>query len=364
MPFQLELEKTDTPVVSIALEPALNAFGSLLLLAKHESDPGIHPWVTKTRSQMSAEEYFRHRLVAIGLYYAVAPQQSFASFPDYLSDLESAPAARLRDVMLEAYTGICAEGGKTKRKQKVNWEEILTSPKKYVEFLKTGFGDEHVDDELETRAYDYVLDPEAMKRMIVDHMRWFWVTHLEAEWTRVRPMIEQSVHAFQRVDLSGMSRIETARLVTGQELNDPYWVEMLEKAGRVIFVPNAHIGPYIHKSMVNETLHVFFGARQPDSEEERIPELDRVDIVSRLSALADDTRLQILQMIAEDGEMRAQDLIDALRLSQPSVSRYLTQLTVAGYLLERRANSAKVYSLNRDRIEKTLKAVSAFLLGH
>lgn len=81
------------------------------------------------------------------------------------------------------------------------------------------------------------------------------------------------------------------------------------------------------------------------------------------SALADDTRLQILQMIAERDEMRSQEIMEAINLSQPSVSRYLSQLTVAGYLQERRANGAKAYILNEDRIEKTLKAVSAFLLG-
>jgi DNA-binding transcriptional ArsR family regulator len=109
-------------------------------------------------------------------------------------------------------------------------------------------------------------------------------------------------------------------------------------------------------------LYIFFGARQPDGIEERIPELDRADIVSRLSPLADDTRLQILQMITEHGQMRAQDVIESTGLSQPSISRYLSQLMAAGYLQERRVNGTKMYAPNRDRIEKTLKAVSAFLL--
>ena len=69
-------------------------------------------------------------------------------------------------------------------------------------------------------------------------------------------------------------------------------------------------------------------------------------------------------MIAEKGEMRSQEIMEAINLSQPSVSRYLSQLTAAGYLQERRANGAKAYILNRDRIEKTLKAVRAFLLDH
>jgi ArsR family transcriptional regulator len=108
---------------------------------------------------------------------------------------------------------------------------------------------------------------------------------------------------------------------------------------------------------------VVFGARLPEDASVRIPELDRAEIVVRMSALADDTRLRILQMIAENGEMRSQDIIEAVGLSQPSVSRYLTQLTVTGFLQERRANGAKAYALNRDRIEKTLNATHRFLLG-
>jgi DNA-binding transcriptional ArsR family regulator len=106
-----------------------------------------------------------------------------------------------------------------------------------------------------------------------------------------------------------------------------------------------------------------FGARQPEDASVRIPELDRADIVARMSALADDTRLRILQMIAESGELRSQDIMQEVGLSQPSVSRYLTQLTATGYLQERRVNGSKAYALNHDRIEKTLKAVHKFLLG-
>ena len=114
----------------------------------------------------------------------------------------------------------------------------------------------------------------------------------------------------------------------------------------------------------DKKLAIIFGARQPENASVRIPELDRADIVARMSAIADDTRLMILQMISESGEMRSQDVIDAIGLSQPSVSRYLKQLTVTGYLQERRVNGAKAYTLNRNRIEKTLKAVHKYLLGN
>jgi DNA-binding transcriptional ArsR family regulator len=366
-PFALNLERTKTETIQVALDPASNGFSSLLLIAKDERDPGIHDWVERTRSQMSAEELARHKLVLIGLFYAVSTRTGSISFPAYLSDLEQTPPSVFRETLLDSYAkiykGDCTPAEKA---IPVNWQEVLASPAQYVNFLKTRFGEEHVDEEVETRAYHYVIDPVAMKQLIVGHMRWMWTNHLEREWTRVRPMLEESVRAFNKVDYSDMTRLEAARFITGQELDDTKWVDLLEAAQTITFIPNAHIGPYIHKShdsRAHDNLYVYFGARQPDGTGDRIPELDRAEIVAKLSALADETRLHILQMIGEKGQMRSQEIMETTSLSQPSVSRYLSQLTAAGYLQERRENGAKVYILNTDRLEKTLKAVNAFLLG-
>jgi DNA-binding transcriptional ArsR family regulator len=162
--------------------------------------------------------------------------------------------------------------------------------------------------------------------------------------------------------MSDMTRAEIVQFVTGKELQGMKWAGEVESAREVFFVPNAHMGPYIHLAKVGADYHVIFGAHLPEGSDVQVPELDRAEIVSKLSALADETRLQILQMVAKNSEMRSNEVMDVLKLSQPSVSRYLGQLTANGYLQERRANGAKVYTLNRDRIEKTLKAVSAFLL--
>ena len=363
-PFALKLEKSVQPTeVSVSLEPASNGFISLMLAAKNDQDPGIHEWVRRFRDSLSSEESFRHKLVMIGLHYAVVPEKQHESFPAYIDWLDGQPASMLRERLLNAYAGICLIEPKPVPLQPVNWDEVLSSAGNYIEFLKSRFGEDHVDVEVETRAYDYVLDPAAMKQLLVSHMRWAWKNHLEAEWKRVQPMLEDSVRAFQKADMSGMSRLEMARFITGQELEETHWSQVFEQSEKAVFIPNAHIGPYLQRVHSDGLLMIYFGARQPEGMEERIPALDRAEIVARLSALADDTRLHILQMIVERGEMRAPEVIDATGLSQPSVSRYLIQLTAAGYLQERRVNGAKAYSLNRDRIEKTLKAVSAFLLG-
>ena len=364
-PFALNLEKTKIGSSLVRLEPALNAFGSMLLLAKAEDEPGIHEWVTKTRLQMSNEERFRHKLVTIGFHYAILPQTPSATFETYLSSLDSTPPSEFRDRLLQAYATIClTEEGKKYQNQPVDWEEVLSSAKSYVEFLRSRFGDEATDEDVETRAYEYVIDPVALKQLVTGHIRWFWKNHLQAEWNRVRPMLEESAKAFNEIDYSDMTRSEIVEFVTGKEINETKWGDDLLKTKELIFIPNAHFGPYMRASKIGETFYIYFGAHLPEGSEVRVPELDRAEIVSRISALADDTRLQILQMIAEKGEMRSQEIMEAINLSQPSVSRYLSQLTAAGYLQERRANGAKAYILNKDRIEKTLKAVSAFLLGH
>jgi DNA-binding transcriptional ArsR family regulator len=363
-PFAIELEKTQADTELVMLEPALNAFGSMLLISKTEDDPGIHEWVTKTRAAMSAEEQFRHKLVTIGFHYSILPRTTGQTFEAYLANLDATPPSVFREKLLEAYSEVClTQESKPEIGKPVDWDEVLSSTTSYVEFLKYRFGADHVDDEIEKRAYEYVIDPAALKQLITGHIRWFWRNHLQAEWTRVRPMLEETARAFNQIDTSGMTRTEVIQFVTGKEIIETKWGDALQNAKELVFIPNAHFGPYIRGDKVRDRFYVYFGAHLPEGSELHIPELDRAEIVARLSALADDTRLNILQMIAENGQMRAQEIMEAINLSQPSVSRYLTQLTATGYLQERRESGAKVYILNKDRIEKTLKAVHAFLLG-
>jgi DNA-binding transcriptional ArsR family regulator len=336
----------------------------MLLISKNEDDPGIHEWVTKTRAQMSNEERFRHKLVTIGFHYSILPDTTGGTFETYLARLDATPPSEFRDRLLDAYSKICmTEEAQKDGPQPVKWDEVLLSAENYVEFLKYRFGEELTDIAIETRAYEYVIDPAALKQLVTGHIRWFWKNHLQAEWTRVRPMLEEIARAFNQIDTSEMTRLELIQFVTGKEFNETKWGDTLQTAKELIFIPNAHFGPYIRADKVRDNFYIFFGAHMPEGSEVHIPELDRAEIVARLSALADDTRLNILQMIAENGQMRAQEIMEAINLSQPSVSRYLTQLTATGYLQERRESGAKVYILNKDRIEKTLKAVQAFLLG-
>ena len=75
----------------------------------------------------------------------------------------------------------------------------------------------------------------------------------------------------------------------------------------------------------------------------------------------DDTRLRILSLLSQQDELCAQDIMLQLDLNQSAASRHLRQLSAAGYITERRRDVAKCYSLNRERIGDTFRALDLFL---
>jgi DNA-binding transcriptional ArsR family regulator len=208
-----------------------------------------------------------------------------------------------------------------------------------------------------------MIQPEALQELIVSHLRHMWATYLEAEWERVRPMLRDSVAAFRQVDLSGMKPLEAMEFVTGRGVEKEHWVNTLETIDRLVFVPSTHIGPYTGQYFAENTLWVLFGARVPEGVEVNAPDLSRADIVVRLNALADDDRLRTLKLISERGEMKSQEVMEALGFSQSACSRHLKQLSASGFLTERRCGGAKCYQLNPARIERTMDAVAKFLVA-
>ncbi len=354
--------------VRVSLEPAHNAFESLLLLYKAEIDSGFDEWVTRTDAILTPEERENHKLVIIGFYYAIVPERSWPSFPAYLDHLASVDPAALRDKMLQTYARFPPLDGKECQGMRdeplpIDREAILASAEAYVDFLTERFSADHIYPDLERRAYSYVIDPPAMQELIVSHLRHMWETYVAPEWERVRPILQDAVRAFEQLDLTGKSELEAAQLITGQKLEEEKWAKAFEEAERVIFVPSAHVGPYLGQFCGGDTLWVPFGARLPEGVQFYAPDLSRAEILVRLSALADSNRLRMLKLVSEQGEMSSQDVIARLELSQSAVSRHLKQLTATGYLDERRCNGAKCYKLNRERIRDTLQAISAFLLG-
>lgn len=351
----------DAQAVRVSLEPAFNGLNSLVLLNKADRLSGLDEWVTRTAAAAAPEVRRRHHLVFNGFYFALLPQRSFPSFPTYVAALAAEEPVRLRDRLLDTYDRIPPRSADATPPDRA---ALLASEDTFLRYLLERFPPENVDPGMEAEAHTYLNDPPAMQALIVSHLEHMWTQVLAPEWARVTPMLQAAVAAMRQLPLDQLSLEEAARQITGQELDlETCWDGALEKAERVVFVPSAHLGPYLGRFAAGDTVWVLYGARSPAGFPEVSPELSRADLLVRLNALADDTRLRIIRLILDRGECSSKDIMSELELSQSAASRHLKQLSASGYLKERRCDGAKCYSLNPERVRDLLQALSGFLLG-
>ena len=346
--------------LSVALEPAQNILNSLILLTAADRFSGLDEWVTRTVAQMSPDERHRNALVCEGLYHAVQPDRRWPSFPSYLDDLAARDANDLRDRLLENLARACwskAPAGATPA-QLIDPASLLSSADAYIGYLQAN--EFEFDPALELEAHALFSNPPRMKDVIVSHLSAIWEDRMSAEWERVKPLLQESVAAFQKIDFRRISGFEALRLVTGQDPHEK-WHDLIADSRQIVFVPSAHLGPYLRKFKEERLLWVLFGARLPEGAPAGASALSRSDLLVRLGALTDDVRLRILSLLGQQDELCAQDIMVQLDLNQSAASRHLRQLSAAGYITERRRDVAKCYSLNRERINDTFRALERFL---
>ena len=78
--------------------------------------------------------------------------------------------------------------------------------------------------------------------------------------------------------------------------------------------------------------------------------------VTLCKCLADDTRMRLVLLMFRYGELCVCDLVEALQLPQPTVSRHLAQLRSAGLVADRRAGQWVHYRLH-DKVPAWVPAV-------
>ena len=351
--------------VEFALVPVFNVLESIQLLGEVERLSGLGEWVVRTASLLPPELLAKTRLV-FGAFYPVLykcidPASNYRDFSEFLADLERQDPVEVANTVWDVLVT-------TPLKHPHEWPsdkpvpsraQIMNDLTVYADFMDTLTGDcLNVDSWNE--AYDLMRHPSQLLAMVTGHMQILYEDYLRPEWERVLPMLQESVAAFQKLDYDNLTVYEAIRAVTGRDMTNKLTLKS-EAVDRLIFVPTAHIGPYIGQYSSGKTLYIMFGARLPRGVQAHSSDLGRAELLIRLNALADDTRLRILEMLADHEELCAQDIIEQLGLSQSTVSRHLSQLSASGYLTERRRDVAKCYSLNSDRVGDTLRALTHFL---
>jgi len=89
-----------------------------------------------------------------------------------------------------------------------------------------------------------------------------------------------------------------------------------------------------------------------------LAEPQRAALADRLKALADPTRIGIVNCLANAGEACVCDLTDGFGLSQPTISHHLRILREAGLIEAERRGTWSFYRLNRSAVAELALALS------
>ncbi len=353
-----------TPIeldIKFQLQQASVLENSLHLLGSTDHSSGYDQWLYDTRAALTDDEWLRHKVV-MGAQYNHVTFTEHMTFTDYieaLSKVNPVDMARQSVEWLDTHEDLPSS------------IEAMVSEEAYIDAMKLhhakkqeikGFAIE-VDEDEARLMYSLVKQPDRLHAVVIDHLTMMWERFVEAEWNKRKPALMEAHEANKQVDYSGMSPFDVIDAVTGRDMRG-HFNDYIERSNTLILSPSPHVGPYIgfHEDRQNRIIHLFYRARLPKGVTSVSKALGRSEILVRLNALADDTRLQMLELLMEHGELCAQDFINLLDLSQSSASRHLRQLTASGYLTERRKEVAKCYQINTDRIDDTLSALRQYLV--
>lgn len=359
--------------IQIALEPVYNALNSLSLLNEVERLTGLNTWVTRTAAALTSEQRHTHRLVFEGLHDALTPLRNEPNFPSYLHTLAELDPFILRKKVLESlrgrFSGLVSYATP-------DTERLLNDVQAYLHCVKHVQGEILFNAALQTEVHSLLQDPPAFQQMLLSHLETMWQTTFAAEWRRVQSTLRWQVEMFTRSLEAETSLEETFHSFTGRQLPSDL-SGLVDDSAEVILIPSWHSGRHVttwewtnwddegtHLGK-REILRMFF-SEPPNYDVAllRSVTMGRAELRAKLNALTDETRMRIIDLLVEQDELPAQDIITALDLSQSSVSRHLKQLVGAGYLYERRGEGAnKTYRLSSFHFARNANALKQLIVN-
>lgn len=311
---------------------------SLNLIAQVRTMTGLDPWVEQVAAKLREERFALNRRVMIGLHYVVVPIRDFDSFPEYLDDLGATPALALRQRMLDVY-----ESRPVRRSPAsgLTQAQALKSEDNYFDYVIDRFGmveegslDDDAED-IERWAYRTIRDPDAMKELILEHLRYMWSVYLEEEWERRKPELRRLLDLpLDFEDNAVIPRFIACREPTAAELQ-----EWIAAADEVLYLPSPHIGPYFGRIRGKNRLYILYGLASVrfDGQEAFSPR----NLAGRFQALADEGRLEIVSLLLRQGDLSSPQIAEALGLSSSGASRQLSLLSALGFLEEYRCDGSR-----------------------
>jgi DNA-binding transcriptional ArsR family regulator len=350
-----------TTEVTFSLEPAYNAIGSLSMLDMAKDFTGLGEWVYQTADTLLPEQLRANRIVLHDAYVHLG-DEAWPSFLAWVDDLEARDATAMRDRALQAWR---ARADSVVDGEIPDLSTLLADRQAFLSLAKNVIhvkGKIKYDRSFWVEVHRLLNEPKARQDLFATHLRTMWDRYLASEWEHNLPLLRESVSAFKSLDLGDLTAVEALSQVALRAQIPEESKGWLARLDKITFIPSIHTGPYLVYlgGLSNTQVRMLFGARVPKGASVRAPALSRSELLMRLNALADDTRLRILQLVGQKGEMGTPEIKTDLDLSQSAASRHLEHLAATGYLIARRHQGTNLYKLNPDRFDHTLAALKEF----
>lgn len=350
---------------------------SLRLLQAVDAFEGLSEWVYQTAAALPDD--FRAQLTLLGypIKWCLRRQDSLIwrlpldhpahkEWEAFRSYLEGTPADEFQRVLL---LNLTQEAGASRTLNKEGHKESTAADNETVRQMLAAV--RQSEREKWERAFVDLLDEEPLITLIESPLQLkvgliglltrFWESYYRQDFEKHREAMARSV-AYHRRRTYPPSFFDLFRQVTGRPLSptaQDYVQRHLDEIQRVIFSPCAHLGLYFQITLSYPALVVSFNYRTTPTQE-----TDRsaaVELFPPLKALADETRLHILSLL-KGREMYAQEVVEAVGLSQSTVSRHLQLLERTEVVRTRQSGGMKFYSINTDKGRAVLDTLQ-YLIG-
>jgi DNA-binding transcriptional ArsR family regulator len=346
--------------IAFSYSPVVEAVLSLHVLTEPKHHPLQHPWVRRARALPPA---LRREIAAFSFAYSAfipeflmpSPAAGYGDFDEELRELEQLDATTVALGFLRPLWDHRGERDETLLED----ERVRT----------------HVAMRAETVGADPALatlmfhSPRELVGRFVQLLTDYWDAAFAEEWELLEPRLAGTVaDAGQRIAgdgvyayLTGLSPqllIDPGRHEIRRDLPHEHTVE-IGPAAQLVLVPSAFVWPHVRLNCdAPWPATIVYPA--PFSLAEGRSKLPSEEVLHVLRALADETRLRALKLIAA-GDRSTQELAPLIGISQAGLSKHLRLLARAGLVRGRREGYYVLYSLESERIATLSEAVLAFL---
>jgi DNA-binding transcriptional ArsR family regulator len=214
-------------------------------------------------------------------------------------------------------------------------------------------------------------DPGALHARVLAMLSEYWNCAFGEEWERIEPELAASVdEAGRQVAEGGVYAL--LRGLFPEVRSDPvegrFWLERphdhevtVGPGETLVLAPSAYVWPHVRVSCdAPWPFGLVFPARSIMRDAR--PRIPPAQLVGVLRALADDTRLRALRLIAERPRS-TQELAPLVGITEAALSKHLRALADAGLLERRREGYYVLYRLVGDQLDALAPSLDGFVRG-